>query len=615
MKNYVRIASASPKLKIGDPIENKESIKSVITELNDKHVKVCVFPRFTLTSLSLADAFFDEDILAESNVALWDIVDASKGKDILIALPHHIKYHNKIVEIASFIRDGKIIGMVQNNNKDKYNEEFAFNEDSSVIIIEDLDNHKHYIPASSNLVIELEDYNNIKVGIDFSDNNISKANIILNPHNVEETVNIGDVYHRYKNKSRDRHNIYAVASPSFTESTAYDVYNSRSFIYEGGVLLDKIKKMSEKYVIADIDLDIIEATDKTERVFNINEITSVKFNNVSTENIKGIERPKDRTPYIDKTKKAYEYSMHIINILAIALLKRANVSHSKSLVLGISGGLDSAMAALIIKRAKELSETNDDIKKIEKLIFVTMPSYGSSEHTRGNAHILSEALGVSAREINIKEATDLHLRDINHDINNQNVTYENAQARERTQILFDIANDEAGIVVGTGDMSEIALGWSTYNGDQMSNYNVNASLPKTLIRYIISSIVEYNTANKLNEKLTSVLKSIVDTPVSPELLSSQETESILGPYEVIDFVMYYYLNYHFGKDKITELAKDTFVDDNIYSLESVNKAIESFFSRIYKNQYKREAAPASPHIGIMSLDSRDSFKLPSDMER
>ena len=407
------------------------------------------------------------------------------------------------------------------------------------------------------------------------------------------------------------------STPGPSESTECFSYFGRSLICECGDIISKNDIITNHILVSDIDLDINNLNFSNNFKYKPFKEIAFNYNNyIANPVTEKLFREFDKTPYIIKSLKPYSYCMHIINILSVALAKRMNSIGCDNIVIGVSGGLDSTIALLICKKAIEfLSLNNSNVHAY------SMPGFGTTQLTNTNTVNLLKSLDIKLNTIDITNSLNLHFNDINHDINSANTTFENAQARERTQILMDIANDVNGLVVGTGDLSEIALGFSTYNGDQMSMYNVNASLPKTLIRYILNTIAEENIKTKNNILLADTLKNILHAPVSPELLPTengiliQKTEEILGKYEIHDFILYYYLKYNYDAKKIYDLAIRTFVynnDEHNYTEEYIKNCINIFFDRFYKSQFKRTSAPASPDIGLPNLNSHFSFKMPSD---
>lgn len=386
--------------------------------------------------------------------------------------------------------------------------------------------------------------------------------ILPYPSDIKENIYVDNIINNILNATKKMPPLI-VASPSYTESTDKYVYGNRSFISKNGKIL-KLMNINEDYIIADIDSkNYIDA------------------------------------PNYDINKYPKESNEHILYILAIALYKRYIATKSKTLVLGLSGGVDSTIALLVCDKMRDMFNIDKN-----NFIIVTMPAFATSDRSYNNALNLADALDFNIRNINITNTIKNHFIDISHDENNTNVTYENAQARIRTLTLFDIANDENGIVIGTGDMSEIALGWSTYGGDQLSNYNLNMNLPKTLIKKILK--IKADTTD--NKNLSKILYDIIDMPISPELKINQKTEDLLGPYEIIDYIMIHYLSSHKKKDELINDAIRFFADK--YDKNLIIKTADIFFNRYYKNEFKRKASASGPNIGYPEFDI-----LPTDIER
>ena len=616
MNGYLRVAMAMPKVSVGNVKNNLDSIKNIINEAYDHNVKIINFPELSLTSCNLKDIYKDRNILKDVLYALIELKHFSNNFDMLINISVPLKYKNFLIEANVIIKQGNIIAIIPNNeNKifDKLN-----NIDDIYKIYDHINDMYLEIIISDKFVLEYNNNQNILMSFS-SGNNFSSleySNILFNSNSLNETIYIDKDIKKICDTGNDKKSCIVCANPSFTESTTDKVYFSKSFVYECDELIYINDSIDNSIVYTDIDLDKIDSMNKKFNLKNI-KVESIFFNDNYNYDIK-LYRRFNKTPYIINKNNPYKFSMHIIDMAAIALAKRMDSIKVDNLVLGFSGGLDSTLALLIMLKTIKIKRLTND-----SLHVYSLPSYGTSIQTQNNIYNLQNALNIIVNEINIKESMDLHFRNINHDINNINVTFENAQSRERTQILMDIANDINGIVVGTSDLSEIALGFSTYNGDQMSMYNVNAPIPKTLIRYILKSIADENLNNNNNVVLANAINGILDTPISPELLPNdtnyitQNTEDILGDYELHDFFIYNYLKYHYDINKLYDLALITFIKNNDndikYSEEYIKDTINKFFDRLYKSQFKRNASPDTYDIGLPNI-SNAYFNAPSDMD-
>lgn len=605
-----------PIIKVGNVKFNLESIKSELLNAKAMGIKFAVFPELCFTGNSLQNLYLDNNILNESLSALFDLVNFSNEYDMIIIVSIPYKHLNNVYEVACVIKTGKILGFVPKhdfNINDLNYKYFCKNtiNVNNITLIDPIHNIKYDIPFSDKLIFDNGAFN-YSIGFD---NNLKNTAIAVNIASIPETIYIDDKLKEIKKLSKDNNNVIITSTPGPTESSSNFVYFGRSTIAECGDLIAKNDILNNTLLFCDVDLD--KATAHKDALEDDNNIVSFAFDNYSdglTED--KLYRELDKTPYINKKVNAYNFSMHIINILAIALAKRLKAVKSQDVVLGVSGGLDSTIALLVIKKCMEyMSLTSDNIHAY------SLPGFGTTSNSNNNIKNLLTSLNITLNEINISNAVTSHFMDITHDASNTNVTFENAQARERMQILMDIANDLNAIVVGTSDLSEIALGFSTYNGDHMSMYNINGSLPKTLIKYILNAIAQENKNN--NKLLSDTINTILSTPISPELMPTengilrQKTEDILGNYEIHDFVLYYYLKYHFDIKKLYDLTLRTFVYNDLehkYSNEYIKNCINMFFKRFYSSQYKRSTAPDSPSIGLPSLNKNFDFNIPTDVE-
>lgn len=589
MKKNLKLRAENFKIKVGDVSYNKKKIKEIVKKANDDLVNILLFPELSLTGASLYHGFKNDDILNSSLDALDDLKKFSKDIDTLFSVGLPIREGRKIIDMVFLIKDGDILGgFFKDNFKDHEKYIFDIPEEEFISLKDD------YIYLYNKSFIEID---GVKIALSIGENEdkiiadsqISKANnsidIILNPS--AKTRYIGskkEIENKIKFLSKDT--IYLFSSTGLGESSTDFVYEGLNIIGKNGQI-EKCKR--------DKKVDLIFP-------FEISKEDSAESYNFKNESAL---RNVDKYPYILKDKKLYVEDA--FDIVTKALIQRMEAISCKKVILGLSGGLDSTMALLFIVDAfKKMDLPKDNI------LLYTMPAFGTSKRTKSNAFKLAEAFGLKLNEIVIKDAVNVHLKDIGHDGKTQDIAYENAQARERTQILFDIGNMENAIVIGTGDKSEISQGFATYNGDHMSSYAVNASLTKTELRYIVSYLVE----NTENQKLKEVLDDILKTPISPELKNeseekiSQKTEDIIGPYELIDFFTFEFLE-NSSVEEIYEKAKVAFKDD--YDSKTIKKWLKSFYKRLTSSQFKRSVSVDGPALSKKSFSPRRGYLLPSDM--
>lgn len=589
MKKNLKLRSENFKIKVGNVSYNKEKIKEIVKKANDDLVNILLFPELSLTGASLYDGFKNDDILNSSLDALDDLKKFSKDVDTLFSVGLPVKEGNKIIDMVFLLKDGDIIGgFFKDNFKDHEKYVFDTPEDEFIRVKDE------YIYLYNKSFIEID---GVKIALSIgeneekiiSDSQISKSknsiDIVLNPSaKIRYIGSKKEIEDKIKFLSKDT--IYLFSSTGLGESSTDFVYEGLNIIGQNGQI---IKCHRDKKVDFVYPFEINEEIFSEEHHFK-NSSDLVKVN---------------KYPYLLKDKKLYVEDT--FDIVTRALIQRMDAISCKKVILGLSGGLDSTMALLFIV---------DSFKKMnlpkENILLYTMPAFGTSKRTKSNAFKLAEAFGLKLNEIVIKDAVKIHLKDIGHDGKTQDIAYENAQARERTQILFDIGNMENALVIGTGDKSEISQGFATYNGDHMASYSVNASLTKTELRYIVSYLVE----NTENQKLKEVLDDILKTPISPELKNesedkiSQKTEDIIGPYELIDFFTYEFLE-NSAVEEIYEKAKVAFKDD--YDKKTIKKWLKSFYKRLTSSQFKRSVSVDGPALSKKSFSPRRGYLLPSDM--
>lgn len=583
MKGFLNCGIGVPKLVLGDPAANAEIITELIKSAKNKDISLLVLPQLCLTGVSCGDLFFQDILIEKARLALQKLAEFTQGSEILILIGTPLLIEEKLYNVMAALYKGAVVGIVPKNPVGGENRHFSsWNRRRKEINL-----FEYAVPISQELVFSP----GIQIVGDKTPQNT--APILVNPWGGEEVLgktkeNLAPAL------SEELSAAYIYVSPGMWESTTDLVYSGKSFIAENGEMLIYGKKYSLDTVLshAVIDLDILKSRKRNFAKFKV-DLPLKQIN------------PKKLNRYINPLPFVKEESLReILEMQKISLARRL-LHTSKKAVLGVSGGVDSALALIATKSAFEFLNANP-----KDIIAVTMPGFGTSETTYNNAKALITACGVSFREISIVPALKQHFADIGQDINNHDITYENAQARERTQILMDIANMEKGLVVGSGNFSEIALGFSTYNGDHMSMYNVNASLPKTLIIALLEFLSEKD------EALGSALKNILNTPISPELLPaangeiSQKTEEIIGSYELNDFFLYQMLKYNLPPKKITELAQRAF---NL-PVDVLKSRLREFYKRFFTSQYKRSCSPDGARIPDISLSPRGGFVMPSDIE-
>lgn len=635
MFDYIRVASAVPKLSVGNVEYNTNEIIKKLDESVKNNTDVIVFPELCLTGYTCADLFFQKPLLNATNNAIKTLLEKSKTVSGIIIIGAPLDIQGQLYNCAVVINNGEVLGVVPKTFIPNYNEFYEkrwFNSANDLTVDEicscELGLKDVYdIPVGNDLVFNIN--NEVKIGIDVCEDlwspippssylSLAGAEVIFNLSASNETI-AKRKYRKDLVTQQSARNIcgYVYCSAGADESTTDLVFSGNSIIAENGVLVDENKELIDNdYIIySDLDLQKIRFDRMKNKCFNdcaANFGVDTRMVNYFDESAKlksdGTLAKVYKLPFVPSAKKdRLERCMNIFQMQVAGLKKRLLVTNSK-VVLGISGGLDSTLALLVCALAmKQLNRPLTDV------IGITMPCFGTTDRTYNNSLELMKTLGVTSVEINIKDACVGHFNDIGHDINVLDGTYENSQARERTQVLMDYASRVGGFVVGTGDLSELALGWCTYNGDHMSMYGVNVSIPKTLIRWMIDSLIDYNVF----EKSTDVLKDVLDTPISPELLPpdekgeiKQQTEDIVGPYALHDFYLYYFMRFGFEPDKILYIAKIAFKDD--FDEETIKKWLKTFVRRFFTQQFKRSCLPDGVKVGSICLSPRGDWRMPSD---
>ncbi|MBO7408980.1 MAG: NAD(+) synthase [Paludibacteraceae bacterium] len=631
---FVRVASAVPQMQVADCAKNVKEIKRQIAEAVEEGVEIICFPELTITGYTCGDLFFTQQLQQNALAGLEEICHFTRGKAIIALVGAPLKVDNNLFNCAFVITDGDVIGVVPKINLPNTGEFYekrwftsgrAVRESSGAPRIPTVELLGNDVPFGIDLLFLTRDY---CFGIEVCEDlwsplppstqlaiqgaelifNLSSSNCVVGKHEFRRQM--------LAQQSSRVHCGYVYTSSGVGESTTDVVFGGSTYIAENGEIIEQGERFlrESNMVISEIDIERL----RTDRQRNTN-FTKDQHGHYRRINVAPIEKESgyaepihrrfSTSPFLPAQQDADNYCSDVFAIQTNGLAKRWEHTGSESVVLGISGGLDSTLALIVAVRTAEMLGYSAN-----SVIAVTMPGFGTSNRTYDNALKLMEQLGVSIHEIPIRDVVTQHLEDIGHDINTHDVTYENAQARMRTLILMDLANKYHGLVIGTGDMSELALGWCTYSGDQMSMYGVNAGIPKTLVRYL----VKYAAENFYGEQTRQILLDIVDTPVSPELLPTdadgniaQITEDKVGPYELHDFFMYYFLRFGFTRDKIAYMASQAFEEQ--YSAEEIGKWLDVFMHRFYTQQYKRSCMPDGPKVVSVGLSPRGDLRMPSDV--
>ena len=626
---FIKVAAAIPEVRVADCAFNALKITELIKKAATEGVEVVCFPELSITSYSCGDLFFQEQLLNDAEKALEKLVEETAELDIFSIVGMPVRIDNQLYNAGVVIKSGKILGVSPKLNLPNNNEFYEkrwftggkFNSNGYYLELAGQNTfiHNNYLFGTDEFVFGVEICEDLWMpNPHSSDLAVAGAEIIFNLSASNELVG----KHAYRKQLVEQqsarcHCGYVYASAGFGESTTDLVFSGNALIAENGTMLAESKRFSiePQLIFSEIDVERLRA----ERLKNSNfhnktaDIHSLRVEYASDDeetNLKpqfNLTRKINPHPFIPSPEKRDESCNEIFEIQISGLAKRWKHTGIDKLVIGVSGGLDSTLALLVC--AKTADKLGYDRKRI---LGITMPGFGTTGRTYNNALELMKSLGISMMEIDIKEACLQHFKDIGHDSSIHDVTYENVQARERTQILMDLANKHNGLVVGTGDLSEMALGWSTYNGDHMSMYGVNSGIPKTLVRYLVDW-----ASGQLDEKSAAILQDVLHTPVSPELLPGdekgeirQKTEDIVGPYELHDFFLYYFVRFGFTLEKIHFLAKNAFAEK--YSDETIDKWLKLFLKRFFQQQFKRSCTPDGPKVGSVNLSPRGDWRMPSD---
>ena len=626
---YIKVASAVPSVKVADCIYNAQQAEKLIAIAEGKGVQIIVFPELNLTGYSCGDLFHQSLLQEQAAIALMQVMNNTRQLDIISILGMPVPVNSVLMNCAVVIQKGKILGIVPKTFLPNYKEFYEhrwFASSTTLPKNATLRLCGQLAPISADLVFETSE---TTFGIELCEDlwaaippssvlALKGAEIIFNLS--ADTENI--CKHEYLRSLIAQQSArclagYVFSSAGFGESTTDVVFAGNALIYENGLLLAASERFSfkEQLVISEIDVEHIRNERAVNTTYSANSalVKDRPVIKVQTESVipkeLDLTRSIDPHPFVPAGGRLLaERCEEIFSIQVAGLAKRLVHTNCKTVTVGISGGLDSTLALLVcVKTFDKLGLSRKGI------IAITMPGFGTTGRTYNNALSLMSSLGVTSKEISIKDACIQHFEDISHDMNVHNVTYENSQARERTQILMDYANKTGGLVIGTGDLSELALGWATYNGDHMSMYGVNASIPKTLVRYLVSWVAQ----SGVDDQSAATLYDIIDTPISPELLPAdeqdnikQKTEDLVGPYELHDFFLYHFLRFGSRPEKIFYLASIAF--RGTYTEDVIKKWLATFCRRFFSQQFKRSCLPDGPKVGSVSLSPRGDWRMPSD---
>ena len=631
---FVRVAASVPVVRVADCAFNVKQVKDQITEAVEEGVEIICFPELTVTGYTCADLFFTRQLQQDALAALEQVCDFTRGKSIIVLVGGPLKVDNNLFNCAFVMTDGEVIGVVPKinlPNTGEFYEKRWFTSGRSIRMhdgkprIPTIELWCGQVPFGVDLLFATRNYT---FGIEICEDlwsplppstqlaiqgaelifNLSSSNCVTGKHAYRRQM--------IEQQSARVHCGYIYTSSGVGESTTDVVFSGSTYICENGDLLEQGERFCRESTMVISEIDIERLRIDRERNTNFTKDQRGYYRQIPVVPFEGepnyseaAHRKFSTMPFLPSKNEADTYASDVLSIQTSALARRWEHTHADTIVIGISGGLDSTLALLVaVQTADQLGYDRSQI------LGVTMPGFGTSDRTYQNALDLMEQLGITIHEIPIREMATQHLHDIGHDLDTHDITYENAQARIRTLVLMDMANKYNGLVLGTGDMSELALGWCTYSGDQMSMYGVNAGIPKTLVRFM----VRYAANNLFSEETRRILLDIVDTPVSPELLPTdaqgqiaQKTEDKIGPYELHDFFMYYFLRYGFTREKIAYMATLAFEDQ--YSEEEITKWLNTFMHRFFTQQFKRSCMPDGPKVVPVGLSPRGDLRMPSDI--
>ena len=623
MKNgFVKVAAATPDIRVADVEFNTQNIINAMEEAQKNGAKILVFPELCVTGYTCSDLFDHSVLLKASRKALLEIAENTNDKDMLVFVGAPLEVNGKLYNVAAAMNQGEIIGFTTKTFLPNYGEFYEMRQFTpGPQTVREITFEGKKIPFGPQILFQAEGMEELVVAAEICEDvwspippsiqaALEGATVIVNCSASDETIG-KDTYRRALISGQSARLIsgYIYANAGEGESTTDLVFGGHNIIAENGTILKESSRYVNEIIYSEIDLQRITGERRKNTTFQpLDEETLVRVPFTVEETKTFLTRTFPKKPFVpsDEQTRAQRCE-EILTIQAMGLKKRLAHTNARTAVVGISGGLDSTLALLVTARAFDM--LGRDKKDI---IAVTMPCFGTTDRTYQNACEMSKKVGATLIEVPIADAVNVHFRDIGHDPEDHSVTYENCQARERTQVLMDIANKTWGMVIGTGDLSELALGWATYNGDHMSMYGVNASVPKTLVRHL----VKYAADDTKDEALKNVLYDVLDTPVSPELLPpkdgdiAQKTEDLVGPYELHDFFLYFMLRFGYEPSKIFRIACMTF--DGEYDKETIFKWLETFCRRFFSQQFKRSCLPDGPKVGTVALSPRGDWRMPSD---
>lgn len=620
---FVKTAALAPKIKVADTKYNAQEIIRLMKEAWEKGARILVFPELCITGYTCGELFLQELLLSQAKKALLQIVRSSEGMEGLFFVGLPLEVRGKLYNVAAGFSDGKLLGLVPKTCIPNYSEFYEarhFTKAPEEYTFIDWKGYK--VPFGTNILFSCRSMPGLLTAAEICEDvwapDPPSVRHALNGATVIVNLSASDEITGKESYRRELVRIqsgrlacgYIYASAGEGESSTDLVFGGHHLICENGTVLQESCRFKNETIYGELDIERLIGERRRISTFEA-AADSPDYAVISyTMELSDapLERYIDKAPFVPSRREEREKRCEeILTIQAMGLKKRLEHTGCRSVVIGISGGLDSTLALLVAAKAVDLLELSRSCIQA-----VTMPCFGTTDRTYTNACELTRRLGAVLREVDIKEAVTVHFKDIGHNHEQHDVTYENSQARERTQVLMDIANQTNGMVVGTGDMSELALGWATYNGDHMSMYGVNASVPKTLVRHL----VRYYADTCRDEKLSAVLLDILDTPVSPELLPpkdgliAQKTEDLVGPYELHDFYLYYMLRFGFTPDKIYNLAKHAFKGE--YEDAVILKWLKTFYRRFFSQQFKRSCLPDGPKVGSVAVSPRGDLRMPSD---
>ena len=622
---FIKIAAGTPEVRVADCAYNADRCIELIRQGAEQGVKVLCLPELCLTGYTCGDLFLQAPLLRGAEAALKRVLAETADVDMLIALGLPVRYNHKLFNCAAVLCRGKLLGLVPKQNIPNYTEFYEARWFTSGRELGDglaiPFAGQEAVDFSTGLIFRCADFPLLTVGVEIcedlwvSDTPSTRlaqggATLILNPSASDETV-CKDEYRRTLLAATSGRLVcgYVYADAGWGESSTDLIYAGHSIIAENGSILAQ-RRFETGLTVTELDLEKLAherqrmstfpaaAPDVYPRCFSL-EVGDT-----------ALTRPIPKNPFVpaDRGDRAAR-CQEILTLAALGLKKRLAHTHAKTAVVGLSGGLDSTLALLITARAMAMLD-----RPASDIVAITMPCFGTTSRTKSNAELLAERVGATLKIIDIGEAVKVHFRDIGQSMEDLSVTFENGQARERTQVLMDIANQSGGLVIGTGDLSELALGWATYNGDHMSMYAVNAGIPKTLVRHLVAYVADENQDR--DPQLSAVLRDILDTPVSPELLPpkegeiAQKTEDLVGPYELHDFFLYYAVRWGFSPRKVYRLA--LYALEDAYGRETILKWLNNFYRRFFAQQFKRSCLPDGPKVGSVTLSPRGDWRMPSD---